>query len=37
MGYEEYLSLIQNKRVQYQINFRSESLDVEDLPELHKL
>jgi len=24
MGYEEYLSLIQNKRVQYQINFRSE-------------
>ena len=34
MGYEEYLSLIQNKRVQYQINFRSEHLDVEDLPEL---
>ena len=34
MGYEEYLSLIQNKRVQYQINFRSEQLDVEDLPEL---
>jgi len=32
MGYEEYLSLIQNKRVQYQINFRSEQLDVEDLP-----
>lgn len=24
MGYEEYLSLIQNKRVQYQINFRFE-------------
>jgi hypothetical protein len=24
MGYEEYLSLIQNKRVQYQINFRAE-------------
>lgn len=24
MGYNEYLSLIQNKRVQYQINFRSE-------------
>jgi len=24
LGYEEYLSLIQNKRVQYQINFRSE-------------
>ena len=24
MGYDEYLSLIQNKRVQYQINFRSE-------------
>ena len=24
MGYEEYLTLIQNKRIQYQINFRSE-------------
>ena len=24
MGYDKYLSLIQNKRVQYQINFRSE-------------
>ena len=24
MGYKEYLSLIQNRRVQYQINFRSE-------------